>query len=145
MNLIKYLRSILIALKAHRGQLDKAGKRYIFHPIRVSLCSKSWDGKIVAVLHDVLEDSKYSESDLSFLSKNQLDALKLLNHDKRTPYFMYVKKLKGNATAREVKMCDLADNMNLRRIKNPTAVDYKRIEKYKLAKAILLEKDNPPE
>lgn len=141
MFIINYFKALILAWNAHDGQFDKAGKPYIYHPMRVSKGAISKDGKIVGLLHDVLEDTDYTESDMKFLSEDQQEALRLLNHEKSVDYFEYVKALKANPIAREVKLSDLADNMNLKRLNNPTEKDFERLEKYKKAREILLENE----
>lgn len=132
--MLKLLKVLWIMLNAHRGQKDKGGKPYFLHPIRVSRNVKNKDAKIVALLHDVIEDSdKYTFDDLKFLNNEQLSALRSLTHDKSVDYFAYIKDIKENKIAREVKLADLKDNSNLRRIKNPSQKDFERIKKYQEA------------
>ena len=136
--MINYIRALLIMLKAHKGQRDKGGKSYFTHPLRVSRNTKDKRAKIVALLHDVMEDSdKYSWADLDFLDQEQIAALKVLTHQKDLPYFEYINVVKENPLARQVKLSDLADNMNLKRLKTITDKDLERVEKYKEAQAIL--------
>lgn len=125
-----YLKALKTAIKAHRGQVDKAGKPYIFHPIRVSLRVRGKDAKIVALLHDVIEDSNLKLEELDFLSAFQREALALLTHSEDEPYFDYIQKIKGNELAKEVKLSDLRDNSNLNRLKHITQKDEQRREKY---------------
>lgn len=135
LNLIK---AFIVAIKAHRGQKDKGGKPYILHPVRVALNVKGKDEKIVALLHDVIEDTNYTIDDLDFLTKEQKEALLLLTHDKNVAYMEYVRKIKKNKIASKVKLADLEQNMNLKRLKTISNKDLKRLEKYKRAKEILL-------
>ncbi len=135
LNLIK---AFIVAIKAHQGQKDKGGKPYILHPIRVSLNVKGKDEKIVALLHDVIEDTSYTIDDLDFLSKEQRKALLLLTHDDNIPYMEYIEEVKKNKIASRVKLADLEQNMNLKRLKTISNKDLKRLEKYKRAKEILL-------
>ncbi len=132
--MFEYTRAFIIMLRAHYGQKDKGGNFYFLHPLRVSMDVKSKSSKIVALLHDTLEDSnKYTIDDFTFLDDEQSAALLLLSHKESDDYFEYIDKIKSNKIAREVKMSDLKDNMNLKRIANPTAKDFRRIEKYKMA------------
>ncbi|MFR9276550.1 MAG: GTP pyrophosphokinase [Peptoniphilus senegalensis] len=135
LNLIK---AFIVAIKAHQGQKDKGGKPYILHPIRVALNVKGKDERIVALLHDVIEDTNYTIDNLDFLTKEQKDALLLLTHDKSVPYMEYIRKVKKNKIASKVKLADLEQNMNLKRLKTISNKDLKRLEKYKRAKEILL-------
>ena len=132
-----YFKAIIIMIKAHRGQKDKAGKPYIFHPINVFFGVKTKDAKIVALLHDVIEDSNYIIDDLDFLTENQKHSLILLTHNDDEQYFDYIEKIKSNDIAKEVKLSDLRHNSNLKRLKNTTKKDLERIIKYKKAIEIL--------
>lgn len=136
--MIKLLRAFFIAARAHKGQKDKGGKPYIFHPINVSLNVNGKDEKIVALLHDVIEDTAYTIDDLKFLTKDQREALLLLTHDKDTPYMSYIESIK-NKIASRVKLADLDQNMNLKRLKIVTEKDLERLEKYKKARDLLRE------
>ncbi|WP_282925040.1 GTP pyrophosphokinase [Peptoniphilus genitalis] len=137
--MIDLLRALFIAARAHKGQKDKGGKSYIFHPINVSLNVKGKDEKIVALLHDVIEDTSYTIDDLKFLTKDQKEALLLLTHDKETPYMTYIEFIKKNKIASRLKLADLDQNMNLKRLKIVTEKDLERLEKYKKARDLLRE------
>ncbi len=135
LNLIK---AFIVAIKAHQGQKDKGGKPYILHPIRVAFNVRGKDERIVALLHDVIEDTSYTIDDLKFLSEEQKEALLLLTHDDNIPYMEYIEEVKKNKIASRVKLADLEQNMNLKRLKTISNKDLKRLEKYKRAKEILL-------
>ena len=127
-----------VAEKAHFGQVDKAGMDYIEHPRAVASMVNGVNEKICALLHDVMEDTGYSTSDLKALgfSETVLDALNLMTHDNQVPYLEYVAALKHNRIARTVKLADLRHNSDLSRLDNVNDKDLRRVEKYK--KAILL-------
>lgn len=128
------VKAFSMAKKAHKGQKDKGGKPYIFHPIRVMLMTKGIRAKAVAIVHDVLEDSDhFGIDDFSFLDEEQIDALNLLTHPQNQGYDEYIKRIKSNAIAVAVKKSDLKDNMNLSRIDTITQSDRVRQEKYKRA------------
>ncbi len=92
-------------LKAHWKQRDKGNHLYIFHPIRVSRKCKSKSAKLVALLHDVIEDNpNYSIADFTFLNEEEKKALALLTHNKDIAYFDYINEVKSNKIAREVKL-----------------------------------------
>lgn len=136
--MINYIKAFIIMLKAHWKQRDKGNHLYIFHPIRVSRKCKSKSAKLVALLHDVIEDNpNYSIEDFTFLNEEEKKALALLTHDKDIAYFDYINEVKSNKIAREVKLSDLKDNSNLNRLLTVTDKDIKRLEKYKLAQNIL--------
>lgn len=136
--MINYIKAFIIMLKAHWKQRDKGNHLYIFHPIRVSRKCKSKSAKLVALLHDVIEDNpNYSIEEFKFLNDEEKEALELLTHSKDVAYFDYINKVKSNKIAREVKLSDLKDNSNLNRLLTVTDKDIKRLEKYKLAQNIL--------
>lgn len=76
---------------------------------------------------------------INFLDEEQVEALKTLTHDKSVPYFNYIDKIKKNPLARKVKLSDLKDNMNLKRLKEITEKDRERFAKYEKARKILLD------
>lgn len=132
--MLNLMKAFLIALKAHKGQVDKAGKPYIFHPIHVAVRVRGIKAKEVALLHDVLEDNKnFNISDFRFLDKEQQEALSLLTHDKEQTYFEYIEQVKTNKIAKLVKKADLKHNLDISRLKNITQKDLERKEKYELA------------
>ena len=135
--MINYLKALIIMFQAHKGQKDKAGRTYIFHPLKVSFGVKTKNAKIVALLHDVLEDSNYTIEDLDFLTEEQKHSLVLLTHKKNESYFDYIEKIKSDDIAKQVKLSDLKHNSNLKRLKNPTEKDLDRVKKYKKAMEIL--------
>ena len=124
----------LLAEEAHKGQKDKAGKDYIFHPMRVASIVKDEESHIItALLHDVVEDTDITIDDLRDKFSNEIiESLKLLTHDKSVDYREYVIGLRNNDIARDVKMSDLIDNMNLDRFDIVTDKDRDRVKfKYK--------------
>lgn len=132
-----YLKALRIAYRAHRGQKDKAGKPYIFHPIRVSLGVKNREAKIVALLHDVIEDSEITMEELYFLNDRQKEALLLLTHKEEEDYFDYIQRIKNDEIARQVKVSDLRHNADLTRLHTVTERDRKRRRKYLKALSML--------
>lgn len=133
-------KAIEIAIEAHRGQIDKAGKPYILHPMRVMLAGKTEDEMICGILHDVVEDTPISLDMLADegFSKTVLDALALLTHDRSIPYQTYIEGLTQNSLALRVKLYDLHDNLNRDRLTFLTVEDERRMEKYKKSQAYLL-------
>jgi (p)ppGpp synthase/HD superfamily hydrolase len=129
-------RAIEIAVTAHRGQVDKSGAPYILHPLRVMLGVKTDGERIVAVLHDVVEDceewplERLREEELS---KELAAALESVTRNDGETYTEFIERSKSNAIGRRVKAADLRDNMDLSRIENPTEQDHKRTEKYRSA------------
>jgi (p)ppGpp synthase/HD superfamily hydrolase len=124
--------AIEIAAKAHRGQTRKNGSPYVLHPLRVMMRQSSEEAMIVAVLHDVVEDTDVSMEDLKTagFAPAVIEALKLLTHAEEVPYEEYVDAIASNALARAVKLADLEDNMNLSEIPEVTEKDLARAAKY---------------
>jgi (p)ppGpp synthase/HD superfamily hydrolase len=132
-------RAIEIALKSHAGQTGKDGSAYILHPLRLMSRMETDEERIVAVLHDVVEDSDITFDDLRTIgfSESILEALHLLTHDKETTYEEYVERIKPNRLARKIKLADLEDNSNLRRLTHVEEKDLQRVKKYHRAWTIL--------
>lgn len=128
-----------IAYVAHKGQTDKVGVEYINHPLTVASLCKTEDERVVALLHDVVEDTNITLNDLSiFFEPKIVEALKLLTHTDDEPYLEYIAKIKENNLSKTVKIADLSHNMDLSRMKTPTSKDYDRVEnKYKPAMELL--------
>lgn len=127
-----YEKALKIATEAHEGQVDKGGQPYILHPIEVA---KSFSDEIyaaTALLHDVIEDTNISLSDLSKLGipKAVIDAVDALTKRPEEEYVQYLNRVKSNPISRDVKLSDLAHNMQLCRLSHPTKEDLDRIKKY---------------
>lgn len=128
-----------IVYSAHNGQKDKSGVPYVFHPFHLAEQMETEDECIVALLHDVVEDTRITIENLATeFSDNIIQAIKLLTHDDSVPYMDYIKKIKLNPLAKKVKLADLEHNSDTTRLENPTEKDIKRWEKYREAKEILL-------
>jgi (p)ppGpp synthase/HD superfamily hydrolase len=130
-------KAIAIALEAHQGVLDKSGKPYILHPLKVMMQMDTEEAQMTAVLHDVVEDSDVTLDDLARqgFPAPVLEALELLTHEKeRVAYTDYIDRLNGNELARQVKLADLAHNMDARRLPVPmTERDWRRLQEYRRA------------
>jgi (p)ppGpp synthase/HD superfamily hydrolase len=111
-------KAIEIAARAHAGVPDKNGQPYILHPLRVMLGVEGNMARIVAVLHDVVEDTDLTFEDIAAegFSPDVMDALKLVTHQSGQSYADYVIACQANAAARQVKLSDLRDNASLSRI-----------------------------
>ncbi len=128
----------LFAAEKHFGQVDKAGKPYIEHPRAVAAMLKNETGKIVALLHDIVEDTDVSIDVIrDEFGAEVAESVALLTHDKTVPYMEYIKAIKANRIARMVKMADLIHNMDLTRLPVVTEKDLERVEKYRKAFDIL--------
>ena len=128
-------RAVVIASEAHAGQVDKGGEAYIFHALRVMLSVETAAERIVAVLHDVVEDSSWSLEQLRAegFSEEVVQAIDSLTRRAGETYEGFVARAGGNPIGRRVKLADLTDNCDLRRIGRPTLEDHARIERYRRA------------
>lgn len=131
-------KALQIAAQAHEGQKDKEGLPYILHPIRAMMSVRGEEAQIVAVLHDVIEDTSVTADDLrrAGFSEQVVAAVVCVTHRKDEPYADYVVRCKGNDIARQVKLADLADNWRLdRTILRPQRfeADVARLRKYALS------------
>ena len=132
-------RAIAIAAIAHDGQLDKGKCDYICHPLHVMNQMKTKEEKIVAVLHDVVEDSGITIDDLKAcgFSKNVITTLEILTRRDGEPYFEYIERVMYFSLARAVKIADLEHNMDIRRLFRLKPKDIERLAKYQDALALL--------
>ena len=134
-------KAIKVMYEAHNGVTDKAGLPYVFHPYEVASKLDDEVSVTVALLHDVVEDTKMTFEGLleKGFPTEVIEILKLLTHDKKVPYMDYIAKIKTSPIATKVKLADLTHNMDLNRIDNVTEEDLERIEKYKKAYTYLKE------
>lgn len=126
-------RAIEIAAEAHRGQFDKNGCDYITHPLRVMAAGNSLEEKIVGVLHDVVEDSDWTFERLEAegFSGDVIEALRCVTRlSDSEPYDRFIARVKSNPLAVAVKLNDLTDNMDIRRLPYISEKDVKRLKKY---------------
>ena len=137
-------RAIALAAEKHAGQLDKAKAPYILHPIRVMLGVETLDEKMAAVLHDVVEDTDVTLADLvaAGFPPAVVRAVDALTKRKGEDYMDFVRRAAADPVARRVKLADLADNMDLSRLPHPAEEDHVRIEKYRRARALLLDTES---
>ena len=134
-------KAIKLCFEAHKNQTDKSGMPYVFHPFHLAEQMTDEETTIVALLHDVVEDTPYTLQDLRDMgfAEDVVAALALMTHDEAVPYMDYVAKIKDNPIARAVKLADLRHNSDLTRL---DAVDEKalqRVEKYRTAIQLLTE------
>ena len=124
--------TIDLARKAHEGQVDKAGQPYVEHPLRMMQSLEGEDEKIVALLHDVVEDTLTTLDMLRSAGYQQhiLEAVDCLTKRDGEAYEAFIERAAANPIARRVKIADLKDNMNPARISNLTEKDRQRMEKY---------------
>ncbi len=135
-------KAIEIAVEAHRGQLDKAGKIYILHPMRVMLRGKNETEMIVGILHDSVEDTPITIDMLrkEGFSEEILAALECVTKRDGEEYGAFISRILPNPLATQVKLYDIEDNMNRDRIPYPTPKDEARFAKYEKYHKVILEK-----
>lgn len=138
--------ALILAAQHHEGQIDKAGQPYILHPLRLMLKANNEETKIVALLHDIVEDTPITLSDLKNegFSNSIIEAIDCLTRNATETYEQFIERIRENELARHVKILDLEDNSDLSRISQPTEKDLQRMEKYKKALAVLREKGESP-
>lgn len=136
-----YKKAIQIAQKAHSGQMDKGGNPYIEHPLYVAAQVGTTELKIIAVLHDTLEDSEITAEGLlrEGIPDYLVEAIVVLTHEEGSEkdYLDYIRRVAENTLAARVKIADLKHNMDLSRIPDPTPKDLKRRAKYEKALQLL--------
>lgn len=133
-------KAIVIAVNAHRGQVDKSGAPYILHPLRMMLRLEGEAERIVAVLHDVLEDTSVTPDDLrrEGFRDEILDALAHVTKRDGENYQDFVARAAKNPIARRVKLADLEDNLDVCRLEAVTERDAKRLTKYLATRRTLM-------
>ena len=139
-------KALVLCYKAHSGQLDKGGIPYVFHPYHLAEQMQDETGVIVALLHDVVEDTAYTFDDIAALGfpEDVLDALSLLTHAKEMPYERYIERIAGNRVAMAVKIADLEHNSDASRLdgnRSLSSQSLMRQQKYEKALKFLREKE----
>jgi (p)ppGpp synthase/HD superfamily hydrolase len=125
-------RALQIAVQAHAGQKDKNGAAYIFHPLRVMMRCTSERAKMAALLHDVVEDTDWTFEQLAQegFPADLIATLKLLTHEEGVSYDDYVTRTMTDPIAMEVKIADLEDNSDIRRMHEVDEKAAERLRKY---------------
>ncbi len=144
--------AIAIAAQAHKNIKDKAGAPYILHPLRMMMRMKTEAEMITAILHDVVEDTrdkKNSDDVWTFdrlreagFPEEVIIALDCVTNRDGEGYEDFVKRASNNPIARQVKIADLEDNMNIQRIGEIKPRDLKRLKKYHKSWRVLTETNN---
>lgn len=133
-------KAIAIAVFAHAGQTDKGGLPYIHHALAVGLALDTDEEMCVGILHDVVEDTKVTLSDLRAIFPDRIVAgVDGITKRKKEKYLDYLNRVKANPLSLKAKLRDLAENRRIERIPNPTEKDFKRIAKYNEAEKYLLD------
>ena len=133
-------RAIEIAARTHAGQTDKGGAPYILHPLRVMLRVAPGAQQIVAVLHDVVEDSDVTFEDLERegFAAEVISGLRSVTKVAGESYEDFVARAARDPVGKAVKLADLMENSDLSRIAEPSQKDLERVEKYGRAIAYLM-------
>ena len=133
--------ALKLCFEAHKEQVDKSGMPYVFHPFHLAEQMTDEATTVVALLHDVVEDTDTTFEDLEKqgFSDEIIKALMLLTHEKSVPYMEYVGEIKKNKIATKVKLADLKHNSDLSRLDTVDEKALKRKEKYENAIKILEE------
>ena len=133
--------ALKLCFAAHKDQQDKSGMPYVFHPFHLAEQMQTEETTIVALLHDVVEDTDYTLEDLAAMGFDPvvIEALTLLTHDENVPYMDYVRTIKDNPVAKAVKLADLQHNSDLSRLDTVDEKALARREKYLKALALLNE------
>jgi len=134
-------KSLKIALDAYTGKKDKAGKTYILHPLRIMQKMESVELKAVAILHDVIEDSDYTADDLRTegIPDEVVEAVVSLTRNEGESYSDFIDRASRNVLARDVKLADIEDNMDILRLEEIREKDLERLKKYHKAYSRLKE------
>lgn len=131
--------ALKLCFEAHKNQIDKSGMPYVFHPFHLAEQMTDEKTTVVALLHDVIEDTEYTLNDLKDkgFTDDVLSAIALMTHADGVPYMEYVALIKTNPIAKTVKLADLRHNSDMSRLDIVTACDRERAEKYKKAIELL--------
>ncbi|MDO1445966.1 Rad52/Rad22 family DNA repair protein [Rhodocytophaga aerolata] len=125
-------KAITIAVEAHKNQTDRYQAPYIMHVMRVMMRGKTEEEKICGILHDVVEDTEWTFEDLKKegFTDAMIEALRCLTKGENEPYDDYISRVKTNKLAIAVKLNDLEDNMDVRRLPQMEPNDVDRFNKY---------------
>ncbi len=132
--------ALICAFLAHGNRKDKEGESYYKHPLNVAKNVKRKNEKLVALLHDVLEDSSITEENLQAMgfSDEVITAVKVLTRGKLQRYHSYLKQVGKNSLAKTVKLADIQDNLDPVRLEKLNAATQVRLKrKYEKAIKIL--------
>lgn len=137
----KTKKALKLCFEAHKKQVDKSGMPYVFHPFHLAEQMQTEETTVVALLHDLVEDTDYTIEDLKSMGfdKNITDAIALMTHADDVPYMDYVREIKKNPIAKVVKLADLKHNSDLTRLDVIDEKALSRREKYLKAIALLEE------
>ncbi len=132
-------KAMKLCFEAHKDQVDKSGMPYVFHPFHLAEQMQDEESTVVALLHDVVEDTDYTLKDLSNMGfpAEIVKAIELMTHAEGVPYMDYVREIKKNPIARVVKRADLLHNSDISRLEMVDEKALARCQKYREAIAVL--------
>ena len=132
-------KAMILCFEAHKEQKDKSGLPYVHHPFHLAEQMTDEATTIVALLHDVVEDTSVTLDDLKNegFPQEVVDAIALLTHNDGSPYMDYVARIKQNPIAKAVKLADLTHNSDITRLDVVTDKDRERVKKYQAAIELL--------
>jgi len=133
-------RALAIALEAHGGVVDKGGSPYILHPLRLMLAMTSEEEQLVALLHDVVEDSPWTLDALreAGFSEAVVAGVDGLTRREGESYEDFIARIAPDPLARRVKLADIEDNMDIRRLGEVGEKEMERLRRYQRARQVLL-------
>lgn len=125
-------KALCIAMQAHEGQTDKSGRPYIEHPLRVMAMGNCDEERIVGILHDVIEDSSWTLLQLrdEGFPDDIIEAVDAVTRRADETYERFIARVSRNKLAVAVKLNDLTDNMDIRRLPYLSDKDIKRLKRY---------------
>lgn len=137
----KTKKALKLCFEAHKDQKDKSGMPHVFHPFHLAEQMETEDATVVALLHDVVEDTAYTLEDLAQtgFGETVIQALTLLTHEASVDYMDYVRAIKDNPVAKAVKLADLRHNSDITRLDTVDEKALARLEKYRKAMELLTE------
>lgn len=139
----KTKKALSLCFEAHKNQKDKSGMPYVFHPFHLAEQMETEETTIVALLHDLIEDTDYTLENLTEMGfeENITNAIALMTHNPEVEYMDYVSAIKNNPIAKTVKIADLKHNSDLSRLDFVDEKALKRRVKYLKALALLEEQE----
>lgn len=125
-------KAIHIAVRTHGGQRDRYGKPFILHPLRMMMKMDTDLEMIVAVLHDVVEKSDFTLDELRHegFSEEVIAAVDRLTKRPGEDYESHIERAKNQPLSRKIKIADLEDNMDPKRILDFSEEDLKRLTRF---------------
>jgi len=125
-------KAIALALEAHEGDTDKAGETYIRHPLRLMEQMDTEQERVVAVLHDVVEDSDYDLEEIrEKFGEEVRNAVAALTKAPDDDYLEeYIPNIASNPLALKVKRADLKDNLDMSRLSEVDDNILDNVQKY---------------